>query len=151
MKTDEARLAAFAHGKTLATQQLEASERAFRQTREDLEPAATEEAKREARRQHALNQLSVTVTGEGVVLVRSSEQLLREQLLRERLGLHELREELSRRQLAVALGNLRLTEPEVQGRLDALTRELQAVDADLTRISDASQRRPAARGARAAR
>ena len=132
MKTDEARLAAFAQGKALATQQLQASENAFRQTLEAPESAATDEARQEARRQHASSQLSVTLTGEGVAFVRASEQLLTE-----RLSLHRLREELSRRQLAMVLKDLRLTEPEVQGRLDVLARERETVNADLTRISDA--------------
>jgi small-conductance mechanosensitive channel len=135
MKTDEMRLASFAHGKTLAMEQLESAEKTFRQTLEALEAARTDEAKQKARRKHALSQLTLNVSGEGVAFVRASEQMLTE-----KLGLHRLHGEFLRRKLTVALQDVRLTQEEVQAKLDTLGKELAVVSENLSKISTSEAR-----------
>ncbi len=128
--TDEMRQASFAHGKTLATNELASAEKTFRQTLEALESARTDEAKQQARRQHALSQLSLSVSGEGLAFVRSSERLLEE-----KLSLHRLREEFARKKLTEALKDIRLTEEGVQARIKTLAKELEVASETLARIN----------------
>lgn len=134
IKTDEARLASFAQGKALARSQLERAERVFRQTLEDLESAATDEAKQQARRRQAFSQLSLTVAGESLAFVRA-----REQTVTDRLGLRRVREGFLRRQLDVALQAVHLTEKALQGKVDALAKQLDAANEYLTKTNAAEE------------
>ncbi len=136
IETDEMRLAASTHGKTLMSAELDSDEKRFRQTLETLEGAETDAARQAARRDHALSELALSLSSESVAFLRAGEQLVKE-----RLALHRLRAERSRSQLAQALKDLRLTPEDVQTRTAILDRELAAARktrAKIARAEDAA-------------
>ncbi|WP_295451801.1 mechanosensitive ion channel domain-containing protein [uncultured Thiodictyon sp.] len=131
-QTDELRRSSFAYAQARTVAQLASDQKAFRQTLEALESAGTDEVKQDARKKHALRQIALSLSAEGVAFVQSSEQALTE-----KLGLDRLREEFIRKKLTVALPQVQLTPGEVQTKLDALGQELRGVNDDLTKTSAA--------------
>jgi potassium-dependent mechanosensitive channel len=132
IKTEELRLASFARGKALVTDEFAQAEKTFRKTLEALEETGNDSARQKARRQHALSKLALQANGETVAFVRASEQLIKE-----KLGLNGLREEFSRRKLKAALQDVRLTREELQERIDGLEKELAEVNTSLAQNNSA--------------
>jgi potassium efflux system protein len=124
---DALRLASFTQGIPLVTEQLDRTEQAFRRTLEALESTSAAPATQSARRDHALNELSVAVVGEGLAFVRAGEQSVKE-----RLALERLRQEFTRRQFDLVLKDLRLTPEETHSRQAALDQALKAAERLLT-------------------
>ena len=103
--TDKTRLAAFAHGETLVSEELEQAKKNFRQSLEVLEAALGADDKLKARNQHAKNQLHLQASEEGADFIRASKLYLEE-----KLSLNRLNEDLWRKKLQAVLPNVQISE-----------------------------------------